>query len=142
MTTAPDAARGRGGSPGRSVLAVVAGFAGTIVLSVAIDALVRAAAPGAFGADGHTPNRAVLAFGVFYTLLSAAVGGWLAGVIARRAEVMHAVVLGTLGALATLAIIVAVPAVQRTAGQFVAAMLVIPATVLGGWWSARRRGAA
>jgi len=46
-------------------------------------------------------------------------------------------VLGTLGALATLAVIVVAPVGQRTAAQFLSAMLVIPATALGGWLRAR-----
>jgi len=124
---------------GRSVLGIIAGFVATVVLSVACDAIVRMLAPGAFGPDGHTPGPVMLAAGVAYTLLSATAGGFVAGLIARRREVMHALVLGTLGALATLLIIVAAPATQRTAGMFVSAMLVIPATVLGGWLRARGR---
>ncbi len=124
---------------GRSAVAVMAGFAATVVLSAAIDALVRAAAPGAFGADGRSPGAAMMAFAVAYTLACAAVGGYLAALIARRAEVMHALALGTLGALATLVIIVLSPEAQRTPGQFVAAMLVIPATILGGWYRAGQR---
>ena len=124
---------------GRSILALIAGFVATIVVSVACDGLMRLVAPGAFGADGRTPGPAMTAFGVFYTLVSAAVGGYLAALIARRAEVMHALVLGTLGAVATLIIILAVPSTQRTTGQLVSAMLVIPVTTLGGWLRARSR---
>ena len=124
---------------GRSILGVVAGIVATMVLAVGCDALVRALAPGAFGADGRSPGPLMVGLGVLYTLLSAAVGGYLAALIARRAEVMHALLLGTLGALATLIVIVASPAGQRTAAQFVSAMLVIPATMLGGWARARRR---
>lgn len=124
---------------GRSILAVVAGFVATVAISVAFDAVVRMIAPGAFGADGRTPGPAMMAFGVFYTLVSAGLGGYLAALIARRAEVMHALVLGTLGAVATLIIIVAVPATARTVGQMASTMLVIPATTLGGWLRARGR---
>lgn len=127
-----------GGSAVRSVAAVIAGFVATVVLSVACDAIVRMLAPGAFGPDGRTPGP-VVAAGVAYTLLSAIAGGFVAALIARRREVMHALVLGTLGAVATLLIIVAAPATQRTVGMFVSAMLVIPATVLGGWLRARGR---
>lgn len=122
---------------GRSVLAVLAGFVATIVLSVACDAIVRAAAPGAFGPDGRTASPAMLAFGVFYTLLAAVAGGFVTAWIARRGEVLHALVLGTLGAVSTLLIILAAPAAQRSVGLFISAMLVIPATVLGGWLRAR-----
>ena len=122
---------------GRSVLAVMAGFVATVVLSVGCDALVRAAAPGAFGADGRTASPAMMAFGVFYTLLAATAGGFVTARIANRGEVLHALVLGTLGAISTLIIILAAPAPERTAGMFVSAMLVIPATVLGGWLRAR-----
>jgi len=126
---------------GRSVLAVIAGFVATIVLSVACDALVRALAPAAFGPDGRTPSPAMMAFGVAYTLLAATAGGFLTGRIAGRREVMHALVLGTVGALATLLIILAAPAGERTAGMFLSAMLVIPAAVLGGWLRTRgKRG--
>jgi len=121
----------------RSVLAVVVGFLATVVLSVACDALVRGVAPDAFGADGRSPGPAMMAFSVLYTLLSAVAGGFVTTLIARRAQVMHALVLGTLGALATLAVIVVAPVGQRTAAQFLSAMLVIPATALGGWLRAR-----
>jgi len=124
---------------GRSIVAVIAGFVATVVLSVACDAVVRVAAPGAFGADGRSPGPAMMVVGVLYTLASATVGGFIAARIARRAELMHALVLGTLGAVATLLIIVAAPAAQRTMGMFVSAMLVIPATALGGWLRRRAR---
>ncbi len=127
---------------GRSLAAVIAGFAATILLSVACDAIVRAGAPGAFGPDGRTPSLGIMALGVTYTLVSSTWGGFLTGWIARRREVLHALVLGTLGAIATLLIIVAAPAAQRTPVMFVSAMLVIPATVLGGWMmAAKRKGA-
>ena len=122
---------------GRSIVAIIAGFVATVALSVACDALVRMAAPGAFGADGRAASPAMMAFGVLYTLLAATAGGFIAAWIARRGEILHALVLGTLGAVATLLIIVAAPAAQRTIGMFVSAMLVIPATVLGGWLRAR-----
>lgn len=124
---------------GRSILAVIAGFVATVVLSVACDAIVRVAMPGAFGVDGRSPGPAMMAFGVLYTLAAAAAGGYLAAVIARRAELLHALLLGTLGALATLIVIALAPVAERTAGQFVAAMLVIPATALGGWLRTLRR---
>jgi len=122
---------------GRSIVAVIAGFLATIVLSVACDAIVRAAAPGAFGTDGRAPSPAMMGLGIAYTLLSATAGGFIAALIARRSAILHALVLGTLGAVATLLIIVAAPASQRTIAMFVSAMLVIPATVLGGWLRAR-----
>jgi hypothetical protein len=128
-----------GGSAVRSVGAVIAGFVATVVLSVACDAIVRMLAPGAFGADGRTPGPAMMVAGIAYTLLSATAGGFVAGLIAGRREIMHALVLGTLGAVATLLIVVAAPAAQRTVGMFVSAMLVIPATVLGGWLRVRGR---
>jgi hypothetical protein len=127
---------------GRSILGLFSGFVATIVLALGCDALVRAAAPGAFGPDGRSPGPVMLGVGVLYTLLAATAGGYLAAFIARRAEVMHALFLGTLGALATLIVIVASPAGQRTAAQFVSAMLVIPATMLGGWMRARSREAS
>lgn len=117
----------------RSLLAVLVGFAATVVLSVTIDLLVRAVSPGAFGADGRSPGGVMMAVAVAYTLACAAAGGYVAGLIARRHEVLHALLLGTLGAFATLAVIMTAPPDQRTAGPFVTAMLVIPATTLGGW---------
>ena len=62
---------------------------------------------------GSSP--AMMAFGVAYTLASAAAGGFVAALIARRHEVLHALVLGTMGALATLFILVAAPSSQRSA---------------------------
>ena len=124
---------------GRSILGVIAGFVATIVLSVACDAIVRMLAPGAFGADGRTPGPAMMAVGVLYTLICATAGGFIAALIARRREIEHALFLGTLGAIATLAIIFAAPVSQRTTGMLVSGMLVIPATVLGGWLRRRTR---
>jgi hypothetical protein len=62
----------------------------------------------------------------------AAFGGYLAGWIARRNALSHALALGTIGALATLAIIVAAPKTQRSPALYLSAVLVIPATALGG----------
>ena len=121
---------------GRSVLAVIAGLVATVVLSTACDAVMMAAVPGAFE---HGPSPAMMAFGVCYTLLAATAGGFIAALIARRAELMHALVLGTLGAISTLVIIIAAPATQRTVAMLVSGMLVIPATVLGGWMRRRTR---
>ena len=121
---------------GRSILAVIVGFVATVVLSAGCDAILMAAVPGALE---HGPSRPMIAFGVFYTLLAATAGGFLAALIARRHEVMHALVLGTLGAVSTLLIIIAAPASQRSVAMFVSAMLVIPATVLGGWLRYRSR---
>ena len=123
----------------RSIVAVIAGFAATFVLSVAFDLAARAAAPGAFGTDGRHPDAAMAIAGVVYTMVSATAGGYIAALIARRAEVMHALMLGTIGALTTLALIVAAPAAQRTAALVIPAFLVIPATTLGGWVRARAR---
>lgn len=122
---------------GRSIVAVIAGFVATLALSMIAGVLLGLAAPGHFAPDGRTPSPGVMALGIVLTLASAVAGGFLAGVIARRHEVMHALVLGTLGAVATLLVIVAAPAAQRTIGMFVSAMLVIPATVLGGWLRVR-----
>ena len=122
---------------GRSLAAVIAGFIATVALSVVCDAVVRMAAPGAFGSGGGTASPAMMALGVFYTLLAATAGGFVTAWTARRGEVLHALVLGTLGAVSTLVIILAAPAAQRSVGMFISGMLVIPATVLGGWLRAR-----
>ena len=115
----------------RSIAAVIAGFAATLMLSMIGGApLGRVAPPGHLGS--LPASQAVMATGVLVALASAVAGGFLAGMIARRHEVMHALVLGTLGAVSALAMIVAAPAAERTIGTFISAMLMIPATVLGG----------
>ena len=127
---------------GRSILALIAGFVATFVFSVGIDAIVRATMPGAFGADGRTPSAAMMTISMAYTLVCAAAGGYITAWIAGRAELLHALALGTLGALSTLAIILLAPPAQRTLTLFASAMLVIPATAIGGWLRARVRAAA
>jgi hypothetical protein len=117
---------------GRSMLAIVAGFIATIVLSVAL--LVRVSRRRRSAPTATLGTGMVLASR--HTLVCAAFSGYLAAWIAAPRRLVHALALGT-GRARHLGIIV-LRRPPRTLALFLSAVLVIPATALGGLRAAKR----
>ncbi len=132
----------------RSVLAVLAGFVVTAAASMGTDVLLMSLMPAALAKEG--PDSVPVLLGVAaYCLAYAALGGYVAAVIARRAEVRHALALG----LTFLAVGVTLSLGAAASGgagpkplplwYWVVSMgLVVPATGLGGYLRARQRKAS
>jgi hypothetical protein len=81
----------------RSVLAVGAGLAATIVLGFAAMAILLVATYGIpLGMEPITPRWPFLAANLAVTAIAGAVGGWLAASIGGRRPVIHAVAVGLL----------------------------------------------
>ena len=85
----------------RSVLAVVAGLAVTMVLVVALTWLAVQLMLG--GDWTAAPTPAYLGINLTYSFLAAVAGGWLAARIAARREILHAGVVAVVMLLLSLA---------------------------------------
>ena len=118
----------------RGVLAVVSGyliFAGSAVL------FFRLA-----NVDPHSPAAVVfemltIAYGVAFALL----GGFVAGNVARRTDLMSGIVLALVIALGATVSIIARPGAGALWTQTAALLLFAPASVAGDWIRISRRGA-
>lgn len=126
----------------RSVLAIVAGFVVIGVLAMGTDALVRAAVPTAYDASGRMDGVPWLLATNAYVFVYAVFGCWLAGRLAPRRPLLHAIILGVLGLVFNVA-----GAVQQwdTAPAWyhvVSLALALPAAWLGGRLAGHRRADA
>jgi hypothetical protein len=119
----------------RGVLAVVSGyliFAGSAVLFFRL-ANVDPHSPAAVGFEMLT-----IAYGLAFALL----GGFVAGNIARRTDLMSGIVLALVIALGAAVSIIARPGAGALWTQTAALLLFAPASVAGDWIRTRRRGTA
>ena len=118
----------------RGVLAVVSGyliFAGSAVL------FFRLA-----NVDPHSPAAVVfemltIAYGVAFALL----GGFVAGNVARRTDLMSGIVLALVIALGATVSVITRPGAGALWTQTAALLLFAPASVAGDWIRISRRGA-
>ncbi len=119
----------------RGVLAVVSGyliFAGSAVLFFRL-ANVDPHSPAAIGFKMLT-----IAYGLAFALL----GGFVAGKIARRTDLLWGIVLALEIALGATVSIIARPGAGALWTQTAALLLFAPASVVGDWIRIRRRRAA
>jgi hypothetical protein len=85
---------------GRSVLAVVAGFVATVILSYGVDAIL--VATGVMPKGGKLPlhgSELLVAFILAYRALFSVAGCYVAARLAPNHPMRHALILGTLGML-------------------------------------------
>jgi hypothetical protein len=128
----------------RSVLAVVVGFVVTAAASVGTDGVLMLLLPRAV-LETQPPPPGLLVGIMFYCFVYAVLGAYVTAVIARRAEVRHALVLGgialAIGIASTLPVLLGKSSdPQMPAWYLVLALAqVIPATLLGGYLRARQR---
>ena len=122
----------------RSVLAVLMGFAITAAASMGTDVLLMSLMPTALAKEGRDSVPALLGV-MAYFLACAALGGYVAATIARRAEVRHALALGVkflaVGVAAAVVSAVSVDASPKPLPLWyvvVSVGLVVPAIWLGG----------
>ena len=105
---------------------------------VASDYAARAVFPAAFPGSGQVPSPPWLVFNLAYGSLFAVLGGYIAAMLAKHAEIQHALALG--GASMMLGLINLVNSLGRQPLWYLVALLVIvmPAVGLGGWLRARQ----
>jgi hypothetical protein len=125
----------------RSVGAVTAGLVGIFAVTTAVDAVMHAT--GVFPAHGATPMSDalfLLAFG--YRFIIDVAGSWLAARLAPRRPMRHALVLGTIGLVLSLAGAVAMWDATRAWYPLALAASALPCAWLGGRLVQRRAGTA
>jgi len=126
----------------RSIAAVIAGYVTLAVLTAGTIFLLGAAFPASY-----TPtNTGWVLFNLLYGALYAVVGGYVAGVIARRAEVGHGLALGILMVVLSLVTFVLTQTGQPPTGQplwysIALVVLALPTPVLGSYLRQRQRTA-
>jgi hypothetical protein len=124
----------------RSTLAVLAGLVVLTIISFAIEAAADPLLMHLF--PGAPPDAAALAknlparlFMLVYTTFSIAVGGYITAWIARRAQLIHAAIMGTVEVAFTLYVMIAAPFAEAHQaprwGWITGMMLMIPAACLG-----------
>lgn len=115
----------------RSILAVAAGFILTTVLALGADLAIRATRPGLFGDSGPVESKgALLALG--YTLAFVLGGCYLAGRLAPRKPLKHALILGVIGFVGTVIATVALWGTGPAWYHIATLLLFLPAAWLGG----------
>jgi hypothetical protein len=131
----------------RSILAVVAGFVLTMVLSFGTDALLALALPGMVSHGQPTPTP-ILVLALAYVFFYSIVGGYVTAFVAGRAELKHGLVLGSifliLGLGAVLVAILApasVPEGEQPPLWYGVSCLVLalPGPVAGAWLRASQK---
>ncbi|HEX8492046.1 MAG TPA: hypothetical protein VF658_04335 [Pyrinomonadaceae bacterium] len=117
----------------RSILAVIAGSVTWMVTALGMDTILMSLTPHWFGPNGKVESVPLMLFMMSYSLLFSALGGYVAALIARRKEILHAFVLGVIqllmGIVATIYFFDTAPLWWHL--TFLA--LLIPANVFGGW---------
>ena len=126
---------------GRSIAAIVTGFMLTVVLAFGIQFLMMVLFHREPVNDSDR-EPTLLVILLFSTNASAAVGGYLAGLIAIRRPLAHALVLGVVGLLATVPLTITYWNNEATWYHVCALAFILPATGVGGWLRARQQAVA
>jgi hypothetical protein len=121
----------------RSVLAVVVGFVVTAVASVGTDGVLMLLLPRSI-IEAQPPPPGLLVGILFYCFVYAVLGAYVTALIARRAEVRHALALGAIAL--SIGIALSLPVLLGRSSDppmpawyaLLSLALVIPATALGG----------
>jgi hypothetical protein len=127
---------------GRSVVAVLVGFATVVVLSTATDAVLHALKVYPPPEQGmHDPLLALLALA--YRSVFTVAGGWITARLAPGAPLRHAFVLGVLGLVAGTAGVIATWNMNLGPHWYPIALAVtgLPLCWLGGWLALKGRTA-
>jgi hypothetical protein len=127
---------------GRSVIAVVAGLATVVVLSMATDAVLHALKVYPPPEQGmHDPLLALLALA--YRSVFEVSGGWITARLAPRAPLRHAFILGVLGLIAGTGGAIASWNMNLGPHWYPIALAVtgLPLCWLGGWLATKGRAA-
>ena len=116
----------------RSIGAIVLGFVLIGLLSVGADAVLRAAAPGAFDATGRVDSVPVLLLMLGYVAVFAIAGCYVTARMAPAHPMRHALILGALGLAFNVAGSIALWDTAPVWYHVVALALVMPLAWTGG----------
>lgn len=122
----------------RSIVAVIAGFATVVLLSILIDEIMHITGIIPRGAMWDPAHNALA---LLYRCVAAVAGGYVAAWLAPRNPMRHVIILAVIGTL------LAILGVVATAGKgwgpswypIALAVTAFPTTWLGGWLRTRRR---
>jgi hypothetical protein len=119
----------------RSVVAVIVGYA---IFALSAVSFFRLA-----GRDPHAPQDALFAASaVVFGIAFAALGGFVAGMIAGRRPILHAGIVAGVLAAGALASLLSSPGEGAIWSQLAAALLMAPSALIGGIVKARLSGKA
>lgn len=93
------------GRPGRSILAVLAGFVAVVVLSIVSDIGMKAL--GLLPASGLAPSNTALAVALVYRSIYAIAGGYITARLAPAWPMQHALISGLVGLILSIAGVIA-----------------------------------
>ena len=126
---------------GRSIVAVVAGFLLAVVLACGAGfVLITLFHREPVNDSDREPTMLVIL--LFTTNASAAAGGYLAGWVAVRRPLAHAVALGIVGLLSSIPLAVAYWGNEPAWYHVGNLLLILPAAAVGGWMRARQAAVA
>jgi hypothetical protein len=125
----------------RSVGAVLAGFATTVVLALGADAILRQVFPASF-APGGEARGTVLVIVLVYTAVFAVAGAWLTARVAPAHPLRHALILGAVALALSLVATIFEWSTTPDWYHIAALALVLPACWLGGTIVERREPGA
>src|ERR1041385_7946282 len=94
---------------GRSILAILAGFLATAVLSVSADLILHAI--GVFPPWGQPMSDGLFVIATLYRIIFTVLGGYLTARLAPNEPMMHALILGIIG------FVLAIPGAAATWGK-------------------------
>jgi hypothetical protein len=123
----------------RSILAVIAGSATWMVTALGMDGVLMTLAPQWFGPNGKVESVPLMLFMMTYSLLFSVLGGYVAALIARRREILHAFVLGVLQLLMAIVATIQFFDTAPLWWHLTFLSLLIPANILGGWLRQARK---
>jgi hypothetical protein len=115
----------------RSVVAVLAGFFTSTVMSLAADILFRRMSPASFSAEGQAAGDGALFTMMGYEALFEAVAGYTTARIASRQPFVHAIVMSGLVLLGRIPIVYAAWDTAPPWFHLGVLLLIIPAALLG-----------
>ena len=123
----------------RSILAVIAGY---LVMAGGVGALsgvMLTVFPGIYPEPGKAPSLAFMIVTLGYSAFGAVVGGYVTGVIAKRAEVNHALALGAIVVAQGIVAMIMFRGLQPVWYHQIALIVIVaPSVWLGGWLRGRR----
>ena len=123
----------------RSIVAVVCGFLITVVLALGADG-VLVSLVSSFTENGKTENLSLLVLMLVYTLAFFAVGGYVTALVAKRAELKHALALGVLGLALSIFATVQNAETMPLWWQIISLILIVPFVILGGYLRIIQKG--
>lgn len=117
----------------RSILAVALGFIAIVALALLTDVILMSVTPDSFTHSGATRNVPLLVLALVYTSMFMVVGGYVTALVAKGAEIKHAIALGVCQLLMSAVASVQYSETAPVWWHVAALTLIIPSVLLGGY---------